>query len=666
MNSIPLPLLAAIAAAPFAHALDTSPWKFTQTVETAPGALSALDLPDATLDAARADLADIRIVDANGVEVPYVLDRLGFIRSVEYAGMRSAKNFVTTLEGNATRITLETDTTGPVDGIDLFTPGVSFLKPVRVEGSSDGVNWTTLAEGLPIFRQKNGAENLRVNFPAGVHKHLRLTVDDSREDPVPFTGARLHGVIKTSSSDPRRKVPVSIVSREERPGGTWLTLDLGAANLPLSGLTLDTPEPLFTRRVSLAAETPGEEGRFTAAQGSIWNISGLGGEPSSQKRLSVEAQIRTRRITLVIHNGDSPPLAIAGVSADRRPRRLLFVAPQGPVTLRSGHPAVAAPRYDLDLLAAKIKTAATAPATVGPLTPNPGYKPFVPPTPSVLAGAAIDTTPWKASKKVRLSAPGAQRLELDLETLCHARPDLGDLRLVSDGIQTPYLIEHSGERRRHPVESTELPPNTEGTTSRYRLALPPGAPPVIAVDWQGGPPGGFVRKVRLLREEKTPRDGVRVLELAAGTWNGMTSRDAPDNTTVLNLPAPLAPSHDADGGPSLIVEIINGSDAPIRPLDFRIHTPVTKLLFVAPTSGNLALHFANPGATAPNYGDIRIAATRLNAAPSSAPTLGPIEGDLSPSATRRHAGPILWISLAAVVAGLLFAVTRMLPKDSSK
>jgi hypothetical protein len=658
MNTHLRPLLILVAAAPFAHAIDATAWRFTQEIDAPAGSFTALDLPDATLGACRGDLADIRIVDANGTEVPYVIERPRFVSARENARVSSAKNFATTLEGNSTRITLETGTTEPVDGVDLFTPGMVFLKPVRVEGSADGVNWTTLAEGVPIFRQKNGAESLRVNFPGGSRMHLRITVDDAKDDPVPFTGAMVRGVTKTGSIDPRVAVPVTILKRDERAGSTRLTLDLGAANLPLSGITLDTPEPLFTRRVTASFEQTGEESveRRVVAMGSIWNITGVGNEPSVQKRLAVETQVPRRELLLTIDNGDSPPLAITGVSADRRPRRILFFAPPGALRLLSGNPEASMPRYDLGSLTSGIRTVSATAATLGRMTPNPGYKPFVPTPPPVIAGAAIDTGDWGARKPVALTTPGAQRLELDAGTLAFSRADLADLRLVRDGKQTPFLAERTGLTRELPVTVKPDDGAAKPGVTRLVITLPKGALPITEVSCRTDTEA-FSRNVRLLREESDVRSGKREVRLAAATWTRQTAGNN-DNTRRLALTGvPLSGT--------LILEIEDAGGAPLALSDFAVRYPATRLVFATADTGTTWLYYNNPDATAPRYDDLQVVAPQLRAAHPNIASAGAEErlSGQSRSPMKRYAGPILWVSLAAVVAGLLFAVAKMLPKS---
>src|SRR6202012_78674 len=100
-------------------------------------------------------------------------------------------------------------------------------------------------QGHPIFPKFYGASQLNIPFPSTVAEWLRLTVDDRRSLPVPFTGAS----IQTAAGDAATVdvVPVRISERDENPGETRLALNLGAANLDVAAIQVDTPESLFMR-----------------------------------------------------------------------------------------------------------------------------------------------------------------------------------------------------------------------------------------------------------------------------------------------------------------------------------------------------------------------------------------------------------------------------------
>jgi len=221
-------------------------WKYVQPLDvTQPGLVTA-SLSPATLNAARAGLEDLRILDEADHEVPYLLLR----PSRRLASVIAPKKFAASLAGRKTVLVIETGAKHPLEAVTLETPASGFIKAVAVEGSNDQQSWQLLGAGQPVFRQPNGVGNLRVVFAEGNWPFLRVTVDDARTEAVPFTGAKLHALSgETAAAEP---LPVTITDRTENGSQTRLTLDLGAANVRLASLRIETSEPLFARAVSVA------------------------------------------------------------------------------------------------------------------------------------------------------------------------------------------------------------------------------------------------------------------------------------------------------------------------------------------------------------------------------------------------------------------------------
>src|SRR6266480_110169 len=227
-------------------------WRQTQTLDVRAPGLVRVNLPAATLDAAQPGLEDLRIVDPARNQVPYLIER----PAPEAESTVRSKEFRSTIENGVTRIILKTGTSAPIAGVTLETPAPRFVKGVDIEGSHDGATWKKLSAGELIFELPNGAAKARVSFPEGAWEFLRLTIDDRRSEAVPFTGAQLH---KARATAPAESVPITIKSREEGLGVTRFDVDLGAANLTLASLRIETSEPLFTRSVTLAAPEIGND-----------------------------------------------------------------------------------------------------------------------------------------------------------------------------------------------------------------------------------------------------------------------------------------------------------------------------------------------------------------------------------------------------------------------
>src|SRR5437870_12734964 len=89
------------------------------------------------------------------------------------------KDFHAEIISAETRLLITTGTDLTIAGITLETPaGASFIKSVRVEGSSDQKNWRPLTSGEPVFSVSNGAARLRVQFPENKWLFLRVVIVD--------------------------------------------------------------------------------------------------------------------------------------------------------------------------------------------------------------------------------------------------------------------------------------------------------------------------------------------------------------------------------------------------------------------------------------------------------------------------------------------------------
>src|ERR1039457_448189 len=221
-----------VCASPGQAALLPADWQHEQHFDAAAPGLVKLSLPLSTLDAARPALEDLRLYDNAGMEVPYLIERPRPVGRI----VQAAKSFQVTVSGDITVLTLETGLTQPLDGVTLETPARAFLKAVQIEGSTDDRNWRRLAEGQPVFREPGGASQLHLALPAGAWQWLRLDVIDLRSQPIPFTGARVHAA--AIEPVPAEAVPITISGRDETPGETRLTLNLGAANLDVAAVQI--------------------------------------------------------------------------------------------------------------------------------------------------------------------------------------------------------------------------------------------------------------------------------------------------------------------------------------------------------------------------------------------------------------------------------------------
>src|ERR1035441_35863 len=244
-------------------------WQYEQHFEVSAPGLVKLSLPFGALHTARPVLEDLRLYDNAGMEVPYLIERPKPAGKI----VQAAKSFEVTVDRNFTTLILETGLTQPLDGVTLETPARVFLKAVEIQGSTDGRSWKRLAEGQPIFRDPGGASQLHIALPVGAWQRLRLEVFDQRSQPIPFTGAHVHAA--ADEPVPAEAVPITISGRDENPSETRLTLNLGAANLDVAAVQIETTEPLFTRTVTIAVPRIAEDTirEQPLAQGVVYRVA---------------------------------------------------------------------------------------------------------------------------------------------------------------------------------------------------------------------------------------------------------------------------------------------------------------------------------------------------------------------------------------------------------
>ncbi len=636
-------LLAAVIAP--LHAADFAEWKNRQTIEALRAGIVMVRLPPETLDAARADRGDLRLLDPAGREVAFRINQVSrpAVRTV------AVKSFRSTLTEKATQLVIETGST-TLGEITLVTPTRDFLKRARIEIPEDGIFWTIAEDGVPFFRQ-SGVE--RLSFQPNA-QFVRITLDDTRSKPVPFTGATF---TPFAGAPPYQKpLPARIARREEFSGETVLTLELSAAHVPLDTITFATPERLFMRRVTVGARELREDTATerTAAIGTIYRVDTDDGKPAARLDVPLNFSAPSREVILHIANDDSPPLAIKGIELTPFQVTVLFEATgPGAYTLLSGHPQIAPPSYDVARLRKPDFTGASV-LTVGPLAPNPGYKPVEALAGVTLAGASLDPAPWRFRKAVQVAAAGVQQLELDLDVLVRAQAGFGDLRLVRDGAQVPYLLERPALSRSIALTLRPASDPLRPRASRWEIALPQAGLPLTRLTL-ASPTALFQRHLRVFETVTDDRGNRHDRTLASADWNH-TPEDKRPLTLALSSPPTTA---------TLLVETDNGDNPPIALSAATATHGVARLLFKT-EAAPVALYYGNAQASSPRY-DLALVAGQILAAPKNLAALGPEEksrpdGWARTALTGARGGVLFWGVLALVVAVLLGVVAKLLPK----
>ena len=487
-----------------------------------------------------------------------------------------------------------------------------------------------------------------------------MTVDDHRAEAIPFTGAKLHAA--TDMAAPDEPLPVTITDRTESDGQTRLTVDLGAAHLTLASLHFETAEPLFTRSVTLAARQVAENAitERELARDTAYRVDIEGFKRAERLDLPLDLAVDGRELLVLIDNADSQPLQISAVRATRRPVYAVFLAQQaGTYQVVTGNPRCAAPRYDVAGLRSTLATAPNvpvAPLSLTALGANPSYRPTESLPEIQDLGTALDTAEWGDRKAVKLTRAGVQQLDLDLDVLARADTAFRDLRLVRDGKQRPYILEHTSISRKLAPEVSAANDPKRPSVSRWRIKLPHPNLPITRLTAESTS-ALFRRQVIIFEQPADERGEKYDRQLGEASW----VRTPPATRTPLELMVNVRPLTD-----TLILETDNGDNPPINLTNIQLFHPVTRILFKASLDPATYLYYDNRDVAFPQY-DLDLIAPRLLAEEKSVAVLSAEEplkksgpGELLQMSKTKSI--IFWVALCGVVLVLLVVIAKLLPK----
>lgn len=665
---------AALAAAPAAAQSDLdeqrAAWSHRRAVAVpaVETGFVALDLPPELLARCRQDLADLRLVEGDGREVPYLLDR---------ARERSAETRWSGALVDSRREqrrwsswTLDLRAARSFDTLLLTIPEQDFAKAVRVELSEDGAGWREAVREAGVFDRpwSTRIHHTRIELPQpATARYVRLTLDDGRSRPVNVTGievARARPLPGESWSRPAR-----VAALASEPGRSRYGLS-GVAGLPFETLALEPDEAAFSRHVRVieASLKNGRREETVLGEGEIYRLR------ADDKALAAEALSLSVRppsggeLILEVRDDDSPPLRPPRATVSAAATRLLFAGTPGQPTLYYGNPLTRQARYDLESQRIRIAAALPFPgAELGPEQANPRFRAPLPLAFTPARGAALEARRWSRERVLAgIGREDLYTLTLAATDLAALRRDFADLRLVDESdSQVPFILEPAARAEKPELRIEAEPsqsPRGRALVSRHRLVMPeldgdPAALPLSALELEVAE-RFFSRPVRLLDPEAEGRRGKRVIAQA------MLARSGREQGSL--RPLEIA----ADGGRyrEVVLEVEEGDNVPLRIERARAVVRVPRLAFKA-RPGQYRLLLGNEDIDPPRY-DIASLSREFLTYSAIVIEAGPLAGN--PGHRRRAAeylkdAPptlLLWGTLGVAVVALLLLTARILKQPT--
>jgi hypothetical protein len=603
-------------------------------------------------------LRDLRLYDARGCEVPYLL-----IPPQPPAPRWQPGSVLPILARKRISSGFEVDL-GVIYRVDLLRLGgipAPFLKKFRLEGSGDRARWILLAEEGTLFDlPEQGLRRTEIGFAPGEFRYFRLTWDDRSSARVAPPGNAEARLPSSFSPAPSLRFPLEIKRLDSEPGKSRFAIDLPGPTFPLVAIELDVADgPVLRPAQVTEAQLTGDGVAAVRLGSAILKRSGQGDLVASDLRIPIDCP-REPQLNLVVEDGDNPPLEPTGITAELAPLPWIFFESFDgePLTARFGAEKMTEPRYDLEAKRNVISGVACAMAAWGRVEEIGAVGERIPlANPLPLAGAQLDPGQFRFSRGIADGKAGLSVLPLDAAVLAHST--IADLRIADvENRQVPYLFETRDEPL---VVDVKLPKpvlakSGTGLTSSYLIDLPFDSLPACQLVLHT-PSRIFDRRVTVAAEK--PRADARSKPgwepLAEARWMNV-SEERPAPQLVLSLGRPNARR--------LMLTVDEGDNSPLPIQDARLLLPAYQLRFFLGERTRATLYYGSPQLRRPKY-DLTLLASRL---------LGRVAGSLSlePETVRgtgrnREIGQnrVFWIVLILAAVILLLLLTRLLMKGNS-
>lgn len=361
MKTLFVALVAALAVTAVAFALDTSRFRYERTLTPMSASTATLIRfePDGPFYShAQQDLRDLRIVDADGKQVPWRSLPQSRAPASRTATMLNAGR----QRGQAVAL-LDLGRRRDVrDRVELDVPDTGFVGRVTLSGSADRKTFTLLSTSV-IYDIENAASPARSTtavFPPSDFRYLFV-----RASGV----SRIDGATVSTAPPPARVIERHGTVRRTSRSPTQLVLDLGYRNVPVDQLYVSAATPRYNRAATVEGSNDGRNWS-ELARSRVFRLSRSVSSP-------IDLTARDRYLRVTIFNGDDEPLRAIRLRAVAQSRALLVEAGRhASLHLLYGDPLARPPEYDFALLPrSELDLARARTGRLGPETLNAAFEP---------------------------------------------------------------------------------------------------------------------------------------------------------------------------------------------------------------------------------------------------------------------------------------------------
>jgi hypothetical protein len=613
-----------------------------------------------------AGLTDLRLFDANGQELQYLLVANPPEQPVWQTAQTLPVAPVETRTQKTSGFEVDFGRAITIDRLRIDAVPPPFLKRVRLEGSGDRTRWTLLVdEGTVFSLPDERLVQTELAFTPGAYRYVRVTWDDTRSARLPRPDVASAREVRNVVPPPPLTTPLAFERRPGEPGRGQFRVRLPAPRLPIVALDVDIAGIRILREATVYEPrlVGGQVIPTALGSGTLRRVV-QDDITASSTRIPVTSPVEPV-LDLVIDEGNNPPSDIRSITAVFSELPWIYFESTGDTVIaRYGNPSLNAPRYDLEALRPTLSITATAEAVWGEArlrSPEENVSTAVPSLPTV--GSTLDPAMFRYVRPIPSGGAGLITLPLDAPVLAHSRT-MADVRVLDGSSrQVPYLVERASEPLSldltiEPVStipaSVQSVLQTDRAVSVYRVRLPverlPSARLVLTTSARV-----FMRRVSVGVEHAPDRRSRDPWfeTLATSDWS---HADQESSATALTLS--MHPLETRE----VFVAVEEGDNRPL-PLDApRLLLPSYRLRLFRERDAVLRLAYGRDDLTPPQY-DLALLAPQLTGAAATEVVPGPEQAAPEAPPVMLMSPRVFWGVLIVAVLVLLALVVRLVRKS---
>jgi uncharacterized protein DUF3999 len=295
-------------------------------------------LPFAIAPADDGGYPDLRVVDAQGNELPYALD------PAREAPAERALDVIDVgfVPHRWTQAVLDLGTAAAlVDAVTLDAGGrATFFQQVAVDASDDRTTWRIVRDDAIVYRvaQDGGRGSTTVTFPPTRSRWLRVRVLDPH---AAFLIAGARSAMTPPREPPLSTLPVPRGEATDRVARTRTWTFAAATPMRATAVVFAPGSAYYERKVRVEASSDAKDWVPTG-DGTISRYA----EGGAQLTIALN-ETTARFVRVTVENGNDAPVRGLAPRLLGRAHDVVFESRAEPYRLLSGNPGASAPRYDL-------------------------------------------------------------------------------------------------------------------------------------------------------------------------------------------------------------------------------------------------------------------------------------------------------------------------------